>query len=153
MAYQEKLLKQVIEKLQLDTGVDSLVTLTRHTEKDRRIARDEPPTKGKKPFLGIAIPYTGPLNTDTTFIKRSRVEFIAYGEELSCIRILDRLEYLLDDKDGQPTNKSYYDFSGDDISTKQVRFKSRVGVTFDGLLDVWTGRIEAEVIWSVLACP
>ena len=147
-----RLVKCIIEKLRTDTGVGSLVALTLHSSGDIRIARDRPPVKGKLPFLGVRVIQSIPLiGSDATHVKRSRVHFRCYStSEIVANQIADRLDVLLDDKEGIT---SYYDFSGTDLSCRSGRWKSRDETDFDEETDAWNVLVEADVIWTPQQCP
>jgi len=148
---QELLLGQLAIKLRTDTGAGSLVTLTGHTIIKLRIARDRPPIKGDKPFLGITIVDSLPmLGPDVTHLQRSIVRFKCYAAvELTSIKLADRIEFLLHDSD--PT--SFYDFSGNGISNRMTRFRQRFDREHDEDTDVWNSMVDANLIWLDTSCP
>lgn len=142
----------IVDKLRTDTGAGSLVTLTGHGT-IHKIARDEPPVKDRLPFLGVSIPTSVVLlqTGDVTKLQKATVQFRCYANtEPAAELIADRVETLLHSSDD---NTSYYDFSNSNVSTRQVRFKTRMGSDFDEKADVWTGIVEASVIWLSSPCP
>lgn len=149
---QQKLYTAIVTKLRLDTGAGSLVALTGHTATDLRIARDKPPKKGITPFLGVSIFFTVPLIEDgPTQVRESSVHFRSYaGKELTALQIADRMEELLHDI---TDNTGYYSFSDANVSTRQVRFKSRTAPDFDDDVEVCTITIVASIIWVDAPCP
>lgn len=152
---QEKLLKQVVEKLRTDA---TLVSSTGHDptkSNGYRIARYEPPVKGRLPFLGVEMFISTPLMlSDVPQLQVSRFYFHCYASsELTSIRIADRMEALLNPEEAVSTaNTEYYDFSGTDVSNKMTRFKRRER-EFDEDTDSWNDIVEADIIWLNQPCP
>jgi len=150
MEHQEKLNKAIADVLRADTGAGSLVELTGHTPTNIRIARDTPPVKGMKPFLGFRIGPSVPLNNETTFLQESRVEFCCCStQELTAMRIADRLEELVHNT----TPASYWNFSNGDISNRSTRFANRGKSMHDEDTDVWTVQVDLDLIWYGQPCP
>lgn len=159
MSGQAKLTLAIVDKLRTDTGAGGLVELTHHDASSPakyRILRDQPPTKGKLPFLGVAIYQSTPLMDDgPSQVETARVYFHCYStSDLTAITIADRLENLLHAKAEQLslTNVGHYDFSSSDISNRQTRWKSRDVPDFDDETDVWHVLVEADVIWIAEPC-
>src|SRR5687768_14617774 len=119
MSGQADLYTQIVTVLRTDTGAGSLVTLTGHTNSDRRITRHYPDLKSKSPRLLINIPESEPLNSNVTVIQKALVEFQALAnDDALVIQILDRLETLFDFTD----NTSFYDFTGGNIVAKAFTY-------------------------------
>lgn len=155
MGKQKQLLKQIIEKLRTDSGSsDRLVELTKHRSNRIRIGRDTQARKDNTPYLGVMIFQSIPINNSTTFMQFSRLYFCAYSrDELTAISIADRIETLLDNESG--TTRSYYDFSGSsagEVRTRSTRFKGRLEPEFEDKTEVWTIKVEADVIWDTSPC-
>ena len=151
---QKNLLKEIVETLRTDAV---LVSLTNHDEtKPRgfRIAGDEPPVKGRTPFLGVEVILSVPLmDSDVPQMQNAQIGFNCYStKKLTSADIADRVEFLLQDKSGE-ANTGYYNFSGGSISNRMTRFKNREGAVFDDKTDVWTSIVEAVVIWVDKTCP
>jgi len=146
---QKELLTQLITKLRTDA---TLVSLTGHTSSDMRIGRDSPGTKPKKPFLGILLFQSVPmLGADVTNLQRAVTWITAYStKELTCIDIADRVEKLL--HVDNPTNLTYYDFTGGTITNKMTRFVSRSRQLKDQNTDTWSITIKANVMWLDQTC-
>lgn len=150
MAGQEDFYARLSARLAEDTGSGSLVALTGHATNDPRIIRYNPVLKAKQQRLMIRVAESVPLNENVTLIQVARVLFISVSSDpVLCVRILDRLESLLDFTD----NRSYFDFSGGGIVTQGVSLKLRNDATYLTTDDVWRQELETEIIWSKISCP
>jgi hypothetical protein len=149
----KNLYKAIIDKLRADTGAGSIVDLTDYSTSNYSIARDMPTVKERTPFLGVNIPMTVPLIGDgaTTRIQNAEVELKAHARsELTALKIIDRLEYLVHETIVSDT--SYYDFSDANISNQQTVFRQRESPYFDDDTDVWSVQIILDVIWVNQSC-
>ncbi len=130
-----------------------LISLTGNTATDIKIGRAMPITTLKKPYLGIAIDSTPFIGSDVTHVQKSIVQFQCCGNELTSIRIADRIEVLLHDKGNPSANLRHFDFSSDDITVKMCSFMSRISPKFTYTVDVWVSIVTASVIWHNQKCP
>jgi hypothetical protein len=150
---QENLGAAIITKLRTDTAPSvSLVALTTHSSSNLRIGIDRPRVKGITPYLGVWIAQSLPLiSGEVTQYQVASVEFRCYArDELTCVRIADRVEWLLHDKSG--TSASFYNFTDTKIKNTGTRFRLREGQDFDQDSDSHLIVVTADVIWIDEVC-
>jgi len=156
------LYKAIIEKLLEDTAAGSLKVLTGNkSDKDRRIGRHQPTNQEKSRYLGVYCFTSKPLVSGgyAGHVQRTRVRFYCNAKgndgELTASKIADRLDTLLvpEQDAAESPNRSYLDFSNEDITCKATTRLSRVGARFDDEADLWTLWVDADVIWVNTPCP
>jgi len=141
--------------LRADTGVGSLVALTKHntTKKILRIARDSPDVKGMVPFLGIFLQQSVAVQPDVTRLQVARIHFRCYSsDEMVSVDIADRMESLLK-QDDTDTERTYLNFTGNGVKNLSTLLRPRTGARFDDDTDIWLSSVQADVYWIDATCP